>query len=115
MEERTPTPTPIIVRDFNPYAVRATLASEAAQGRPQECERDTHRQLPNGSLQVINVKEDVIPAGTMFREDVRSALPYIETVTQKKYQYEGVMIDEERIFGLEVRPLLWLPRVVILC
>ena len=61
------------------------------------------------------MKEDVIPAGTMFREDVRSALPYIETVTQKKYRYEGVMMDEERILGLEVRSLPWLPRVVILC
>ena len=73
MEERTPTPTPIIARDFNPYAVRAAWASEAAQGRLQECERDTHRQLPNGNLQVVRLKEDVIPAGTMFREDVRSA------------------------------------------
>ena len=51
------------------------------------------------------MKEDVIPAGTMFREDVRSA--YIETVTQKKYRYGDVMIDE-RILGLDVRPLPWL-------
>ena len=113
MEERTP--TPIIVRDFNPYAVRAALAREAAQGRPQECERDVQRQLPNGNWQVLKVEEDVIPAGTMFGEDVRSALPYIETVTQKKYRYEGVMMDEERILGLEVRSWPWLRRVVILC
>ena len=41
----------------------------------------------------------------MFREDVRLALPYIEAVTQNKYGYEGVLIDEERILGLEVRSL----------
>ena len=35
------------------------------------------------------------------------ALPYIETVTQNKYGYEGVLIDEERILGLEVRSLLF--------
>ena len=68
-----------------------------------------------GTCRSSRLKEDVIPAGTMFREDVRSALPYIRTVTQKKYRYEGVMMDEERILGLEVHPLLWLPRVVILC
>ena len=68
-----------------------------------------------GTCRSSRLKEDVIPAGTMFREDVRSALPYIRTVTQKKYRYEGVTIDKERIFGLEVCPLLWLPRVVILC
>ena len=62
--------------------------------------------LPNGNRQTVKVEEDVIPARTIFREDVRSALPYIETVTQARYEYGGVMIDEERILGLEVRSLL---------
>ena len=101
MEDRTP--TRIIVRDFNPYAVRAALA----QGRTQqECDEDVHdklRVLPNGNRQTVKVEENVIPAGSTFREDVRSALPYIETVTQARYGYEGVMIDEERILGVEVR------------
>ncbi|KAN0135799.1 CNH domain containing protein [Lactarius tabidus] len=83
------TPTPIIVRDFNPHAVRAALA------------REKSRVLPNGNRQAVKMEEDVIPAGSMFREDVRSALPYIETVTQTRYGYEGVLIDEERILGLE--------------
>jgi hypothetical protein len=98
MEDRTP--TPIIVRDFNPYAVR-----EAAQGRLQEYTdrdaREKSRILPNGNRQTVKMEEDVIPAGSMFKEDVRSALPYIETVTQTRYGYEGVLIDEERILGLE--------------
>jgi hypothetical protein len=102
MEDRTP--TPIIVRDFNPYAVR-----EVAQGRLQEyADRDAReksRILPNGNRQTVKMEEDVIPAGSMFKEDVRSALPYIETVTQTRYGYEGVLIDEERILGLEVRSL----------
>jgi hypothetical protein len=91
------TPTPIIVRDFNPHAVRAALA------------REKSRVLPNGNRQAVKMEEDVIPAGSMFREDVRSALPYIETVTQTRYGYEWVMIDEERILGLEVRSLPWCP------
>jgi hypothetical protein len=105
MEDRTP--TPIIVRDFNPYAVR-----EVAQGRSQEGDRDARemsRVLPNGNRQTVKMEEDVIPAGSMFKEDVRSALPYIETVTQIRYGYEGVLIDEERILGLEVRLLSWCP------
>ena len=99
------TPTPIIVRDFNPYAVRAALAQGWTQ---QECDHDVGKKsqvLPSGNRQTVNVEEDVIPAGSTFREDVRSALPYIETVTQARYGYEGVMIDEERILGLEVRSL----------
>jgi hypothetical protein len=43
----------------------------------------------------------MLPAGSAFKEDVRSALRYVETVTYSKYHYEGVLIDEERIFGIE--------------
>ena len=64
------------------------------------------QQFPNGNRQVVNAAENVIPAGTMFKEDVRSALPYIETMTQTRYAYEGVLKDEGRNFGLEVRSLL---------
>jgi hypothetical protein len=38
--------TPIIVRDSNPHAVLAAFAREAAQGRPQECERDARKWEP---------------------------------------------------------------------
>ena len=85
MEDRSP--TPIIVHNFNLYAVHAALAREASQGRTQECEKSW--VLPNGNRQTIKVEEDVIPAGSVFREDVRSALPNIETVTQRRYGYEG--------------------------
>ncbi len=99
MEKRAP--TPIIVRDFNPYAVRAALA---AQERSQELECALKcAYLPNGNRQTLKTEETVILAGTVFREHVWSTLPYIETVTQKRYRYEGVLIDEERILGLEVR------------
>ena len=95
-------PSPIIVRDFNPHAVRAALAREDAQGR---CDRGGVQRLPNGNRQDLKVAVDVIQAGTVFREDVQSALPYIETVTQKEFGYDAVFIDEERILGLEVRSL----------
>ncbi|KAI9431717.1 hypothetical protein H4582DRAFT_2003725 [Lactarius indigo] len=99
MEQRVP--APIIVRDFNQYAVRAALARENIRGRSShECD-GCSRELQNGNWQVIKAAEAVILAGSVFREDVRSALPYIETVTQNVYRYEGVLIDEERILGLE--------------
>ena len=56
MEDRTP--MPIIVRNFNQYAVRATLA----QGRMQEC--DKSRVLPNENRQTVKVEEDVILVGS---------------------------------------------------
>ena len=56
MEDRTP--APIIVRNFNQYAVRAALA----QGRTQEC--DKSRVLPNENRQTVKVEEDVILVGS---------------------------------------------------
>jgi hypothetical protein len=93
--------TPIIVRDFNPYTVRTARARAAAKGRTQEC--NWSEPLPNGNRTILTVEESVLPAGVAFKEDVRSALPYVEIVTQNVYRYEGVLIDEERILGLKVR------------
>ena len=56
--------------------------------------------LSNRNRQTFKVEEDVIPAGYICSEYVRSALPYIETVTQTRSGYEGVLIDKERILGL---------------
>ncbi|KAI0285737.1 hypothetical protein BC826DRAFT_1109157 [Russula brevipes] len=51
-------PTPIIVRDFNPY------------------------MLPNGNRMAVKVEESVLSASSVFKEDVRSSLPYVEIVTR---------------------------------
>ncbi|KAI9462680.1 hypothetical protein F5148DRAFT_982664 [Russula earlei] len=94
-------PTPIIVRDFNPYAVRSIRARAVASGQDGPC--DWSAELPNGNRMTLKVEESVIAAGSVFIEDVRSSLPYVEIVTWAEYQYEGVLIDEERILGLKVR------------
>jgi hypothetical protein len=99
LEDRTP--TPIVVRDFNPYAVRAARALAAASGESQQ--GDWSVQLPNGNRKTLRVKDSVLTAGLLFKEDVRSSLPYVETVTQREYHYDGVMMDDERILGVKVR------------
>ena len=95
-------PTPIIVRDFNPYAVRSACAWALASGHSQD--RDWSKELPNGNQMLLKVEDSVLEAGSVFKDDVRSSLPYVEVVTRAEYQYEGVLIDEERILGLKVRP-----------
>ncbi|KAH9980744.1 hypothetical protein BJV74DRAFT_85796 [Russula compacta] len=108
-------PTPITVRDFNPYAVHAARARSAAAAatagsasgqssreQPQAQQgRNWSEPLPNGNRMTLKVEESVLPAGNKFQEDVRSALPYVEVVTRDEYSYEGVLIDEERILGLK--------------
>ena len=94
-------PTPIIVRDFNPYAVRAARALGPASEQSQQ--RNWSKQLPNGNRMTLKVEDSVLPAGSIFKEDVRSSLPYVEIVTQRVYHYAGAMIDDERILGFKVR------------
>ena len=94
---------PIIARDFNPYAVRSARARAAASGHLQQwC--DWSEDLPNGNQMTLKVDDNVIAAGSVFQDDVRSSLPYVEVVTLAEYRYDGVMIDEERILGMKVCP-----------
>jgi len=95
-------PTPIIVRDFNLYAVRAARALMVASG--QSHQGNWCKRLPNGNRMTLKVEDTLLAAGSIFKEDVRSSLPYVENVTQNEYHYGGIMIDNERILGLEVCP-----------
>jgi len=95
-------PMPIILRDFNPYAVCAARALAAASGQSQQ--GNWNKQLPNGNQMFLKVEDSVIAAGSIFKQDLRSSLPYVETVTQAGYHYDVVLIDEERILGLKVCP-----------
>ena len=94
-------PTPIILRDFNPYAVRAARALASASGQSQQ--ENWSRQLPNKNRMSLEVEHSGVSAGSIFTEDVWSSLPYVEIVTQCEYQYDGVMMDDERILGFQVR------------
>jgi len=93
-------PSPIIVRDFNPYAVSAARALATENGQSEQ--GNWSQQLPNGNRMTLNVENSVLTAGFIFKEDVRSSLPYVEVVTQDEYHYGNVMMDDQRILGLKV-------------
>ena len=94
-------PTPIIVQDFNPYAVRAARALASASGQSQQGDWST--ELPDGTTMSLRVEGRVFTAKhPIFKEDVWSSLPYVEFVTGDRYPYTGVMMDEERILGFQV-------------
>lgn len=58
---------------------------------------------------VIEAPSSVAPLpGTIFAEEVEGRLPYIAYTSERKYVYDGVLMDEERMFGITVR-LLWSP------
>jgi hypothetical protein len=94
-------PTPIIMRDFNPYSVRVARASAIESGSSQE--GNWSKQLLNGNRMTLQVEDSVVAGGYIFEGDVRTSLPYVETVTQDEHDYEGIMMDDQRILGFKVR------------
>lgn len=52
----------------------------------------------------VEVVEGPTELGTaLFAERIVSGLPYLRVTTRKSYEYESVLLDEERIIGLKVR------------
>jgi hypothetical protein len=44
----------------------------------------------------------VNPPG-VFAGEVEGRLPYVAYVSERDYEYDGVLLDEERILGITVR------------
>jgi hypothetical protein len=80
-------PSPITVRDFNPYNI----------ARYTEPETDSI-----GGYRRLVTDPTLLEPRHVFTEDVWSALPYIEVVSRQRYDYTAVLMDEERILGLRL-------------
>jgi hypothetical protein len=86
-------PQALRVRDFNTLTMRrALLGSHALMESPAET-RDT--------VTVVG-DESVTPHQGCFADDIRSSLPYVESITGESFDYDGVLIDEDHVIGLTV-------------
>ena len=54
-------------------------------------------------MRVIYTAPSSLPKDFIFREEVKSTLPYAATTRAIFEHYSAFMIDEERIVGLKVR------------
>ncbi|KAJ4490590.1 hypothetical protein J3R30DRAFT_106448 [Lentinula aciculospora] len=79
-------PRAIVVFDFNPHNIRKAEI---------ELEAD-----PNLS-KVVNREKKVMDAQEIFAEEIVSYLPYVVTATAKRYRLDGVLMDEDRVLGLQ--------------
>ncbi|KAH9939181.1 hypothetical protein B0H21DRAFT_757168 [Amylocystis lapponica] len=84
-------PAFISVLDFNQKAIRR---------RPQEEQLGT-RESRSGNGVCARLAVDRLWS-PVFKDIVHSCLPYIVTTTAQKYDYECVLIDEERLIGLKL-------------
>ena len=81
----------IRVLDFSPYSVRK---QRNAMDHPPEVTIKVHEEC------------DVMDRGAVFASNVRSGLPYVETVREVGVRANGVMMDDQRIIAVSVSSLL---------
>ena len=115
-------PAPVRVLDFNPYNIRKYVVGQKYKAKPKlatklarKIKRLGRRLLrqkkqppPNNSAQrvVMAGDNDGFMSYGVFEEDINSSLPYLECTSQSVFDYDGVLIDEERLVGLRVSSYL---------
>ncbi|KAJ3865327.1 MAG: hypothetical protein NXY57DRAFT_1115551 [Lentinula lateritia] len=80
-------PRAIVVFDFNLHNVRKA---------ERELEVD-----PDATTKIVSREKKVMDAQEIFAEDIVSCLPYVVSATTKKYRLDGVLMDEDRVLGLQ--------------
>ena len=81
------------VRDFNPNIIEAAIVAK----------RDEKKDEGKNKWKVVTTKDPVTGAENVFEEEIWSALPYREVVTEETVQVAEVMMDESRILLIKVR------------
>jgi hypothetical protein len=81
------------IRDFNPNIIRGAITAR----------RDGKKDEDKNGWEVVTTKNSVANTGNVFEEEIWSALPYREVVTEQTVQVAEVMMDESRILLIKVR------------
>ena len=81
------------IRDFNPNIIRGAIA--AKRGGKEDGDKNKWK--------VVATKNSVENTKNVFEEEIWSALPYREVVTEETVQVAEVMMDESRILLIKVR------------
>lgn len=80
------------IRDFNPNVVRSAIAAK----------KDGRKSEDKNRWKVVTAKNTVENTTNVFEEEIWSALPYREVVTEETVQVAEVMMDECRILLIKV-------------
>lgn len=81
------------IRDFNPNVVRDAVIAK----------REGNKDGDKNKWRVVTTKDSVANTTNVFEEEIWSALPYREVVTEETVQVAEVMMDETRILLIKVR------------
>jgi len=80
------------IRDFNPNVVGGAVAAK----------KDRKQDEDKNKWKVVTTENSVANTENVFEEEIWSALPYREVVTEETVQVAEVMMDESRILLIKV-------------
>ncbi|KAJ3752416.1 hypothetical protein EV360DRAFT_88774 [Lentinula raphanica] len=81
-------PRTIVVFDFNPHNLR-------------QVERELEEDPDAKTTKVASRERRVMEGQEIFAEDIVSCLPYVAVAMTQAYRLDGVLMDEDRILGLQ--------------
>jgi len=81
------------IRDFNRNVVKGATVAK----------RDGKRDEDKNKWKIVTTKNPVANTENVFEEEIWSALPYREVITEETVQVAEVMMDESRILLIKVR------------
>lgn len=81
------------IRDFNPNVIGGAITAK----------RDGKKHDDKNEWKVVTTKDLVANTNNVFEEEIWSALPYREVITEETVQVAEVMMDESRILLIKVR------------
>ncbi|KAJ6573116.1 hypothetical protein DFH09DRAFT_396186 [Mycena vulgaris] len=89
------TPDHIHVLDFNPHTVGMAMskAEQNQNGLPQSTTSTTR---------VVGMTDRTMLAHPAFRKPVESFLPYVETISVARFDYDAVAMTEDSIVGIKL-------------
>jgi hypothetical protein len=87
-------PDTIFILDFNPWHVKRAekIRGSALMGKASSRDGGEKDEL----------KENICLAHGAFDEDIVGRLPFVAFKLSEKWDYDAVLLDEERILGLRV-------------
>ncbi|KAL0060611.1 hypothetical protein AAF712_012614 [Marasmius tenuissimus] len=94
---RSPSPVSVMIYDYDPDNIRMVELEMEKDSEEQREHRNTYgpivRRGPHG------LPEETHDA---FSEEIITNLPFVESRTKEKYDFDSVMLDQERVIGLKV-------------
>jgi hypothetical protein len=103
-----PMPDTIVILDFNPWHVKLANYDRKIRGLNVVLVGNDFGPDGDGGIDIAyEPEENICLAHGAFEEDIVGRLPFVACKLPEKWDYDAVLLDEERILGIRVSPRIF--------